>query len=155
MVVFVLLLLSGCSYFPQDVHEEVVTQEMPTSADFSQNVDHIIERVGVLWKNKKNKDKREAQKILMNFYEEKAQHVFAFLHSDHANDILAAEHQLGWVIHRLDRHTSRSFNREAGYLEKLSRHLKVCGSFLPAEIALELPSENIEEISKSPIKQRF
>ena len=155
MFVFLLWLLSGCSYLSQDVHEEVIAQEVPTTANFSQSVDHVIERVRVLWENKKTKDKREAQKILMRFYEEKAQHVFAFLHSEHAHDIVAAEHQLGWVIHRLDRHTSRSFNKEAGYLEKLSRKLKVCGSFLPTEITLDPPAQEREEMSKSPIKQRF
>ena len=159
MFLLFLFIFSACSYFSKDVPEEIIALDVPTSVDFSEDVDHMIHSVRVLWENKTTKDKREAQKILLRFYEEKAQHVFAFLHTEHGNDILAAEHQLGWVIHRLERHTSRSFRREAGYLEKLSRHLKTCSSLLPVEVAseetLEIPASDGEEISKSPVQQSF
>ena len=118
----------------------------------------MIHSVRVLWEKKTTKDKREAQKILLRFYEEKAQHVFSFLHTEQGHDILAAEHQLGWVIHRLERHTSRDFRREGAYLEKLSRHLKTCGSYLPTESASEesiVAPTSEGEISKSPVQQSF
>ena len=134
MLFSLLLFFTGCSYFSTEespsvvVAEKVILQETFVSA-----ADAIIQDVQELWEKKTQEDKRRAQKKLHQFYEKEAYHAFALLQQQHPQEVLAAEHQLGWVIYRLDHHTSRSFRREAGYLEKLSTLLHRCAELLPKE----------------------
>lgn len=131
MMLFSLFFLA-CSYFPEkkvsvaDTSVEIIVEE-----DFNQEIDVLLAEVRVLWEKRERADKRTAQRKLHKFYEDRAVHVFASLHDEHPIIVLEAEQQLGWVIHRLGRHTSHSFRREAGYLEKLSIKLRACASLLP------------------------
>ncbi|MAA79478.1 MAG: hypothetical protein CL916_09480 [Deltaproteobacteria bacterium] len=126
------LFFSACSYFPEKTSTVVETSvEIIVEEDFIQEVDALVEEVRILWKKREKVDKRSAQRKLKQFYEDRAVHVFSSLHSDHPIAVLEAEQQLGWVIHRLGRHTSHSFRREEGYLEKLSNKLHACASLLP------------------------
>ena len=131
-MLFFFLFLAACSYFPDKKSSTVDTSvAIIVEADFTQEVDVLIEEVRTLWEKRERVDKRAAQRKLHQFYEDRAIHVFSALHRDHPIAVLEAEQQLGWVIHRLGRHTSHSFRREAGYLEKLATKLYACASLLP------------------------
>ena len=151
------LFFAACSYFSDkkvsvvDTSVEIIVEE-----DFTQEVDTLLAEVRVLWEQREKVDKRTAQRKLHQFYEDRAVHVFSSLHDDHPVAVLEAEQQLGWVIHRLGRHTSHSFRREAGYLEKLSRKLYACATLLPEPptpepIQEEIPveAEKVSEGSSS------
>ncbi|MGC6493458.1 MAG: hypothetical protein ACON5B_11525 [Myxococcota bacterium] len=126
------LICTACSYLPSKMSSTVDTSvEIIVEADFTQEVDDLLEDVRILWEKREKADKRAAQRKLHQFYEDRAAHVFSSLHSEYPIAVLEAEQQLGWVIHRLGRHTSHSFRREAGYLEKLSKKLYTCASLLP------------------------
>ena len=147
----------ACSYFPEqkisaaDTSVEIIIEE-----DFTQEIEQLLVEVRALWEKREKVDKRAAQMKLHQFYEDRAMHVFASLHNEHTMVVLEAEQQLGWVIHRLGRHTSHSFRREAGYLEKLSNKLHACASLLPEapkEEASngEIPSEEASNEAPSSV----
>ena len=66
--------------------------------------------------------------------------------------VLEAEQQLGWVIHRLGRHTSHSFRREAGYWKAVNK-LHACASLLPGapkeEVQWEIPAKGFNRAPSS------
>ena len=149
-MLFFFLFLTACSYFPDKKSSTVDTSvAIIVEEDFTQEVDVLMEEVRTLWEKREKADKRAAQRKLHQFYEDRAIHVFASLHNEHSMIVLEAEHQLGWVIHRLGRHTSHSFRREAGYLEKLSKKLHACAVLLP-DAPKEEPSEDLPS-EKKPV----
>ena len=141
MLISWMLFFVGCAYFSPEEKVDVVVEKVMRQESFASAVDTLIKDVHELWEKKTQEDMRLAQKKVHQFYEKEAQYAFSLLHQQYPQEVLAAEHQLGWVILRLDRHTSRSFRREAGYLEKLSKHLRRCAELLPKE-ALEPPVES-------------
>ncbi|MEC7987846.1 MAG: hypothetical protein VX278_21950 [Myxococcota bacterium] len=64
-----------------------------------------------------------------------------FLRHEHHSQALMAEHQIGWVLHRLRYAPSKSQKREHAYVETLSEHLRDCISLLPPEPTLDVPVE--------------
>lgn len=131
----------ACSYFSeQNISSADTSVEIIIEEDFTQEIDTLLVEVRTLWEKREKADKRAAQRKLHQFYEDRAMHVFASLHNEHSMIVLEAEQQLGWVIHRLGRHTSHSFRREAGYLEKLSKKLHACAVLLP-----DAPKEELNE----------
>ena len=135
----------ACSYFSeQNIYSADTSVSIIIEEDFTQEIDTLLVEVRTLWEKREKADKRVAQRKLNQFYEDRAMHVFASLHSEHSMIVLEAEQQLGWVIHRLGRHTSHSFRREAAYLEKLSNKLHACASLLP-----EAPKEEVPKTEAS------
>ncbi len=136
------LFFFACSYFPdQNVSVVETPVEVIVEEDFTKEIDTLLAEVRVLWEKRERADVRAAQQKLHQFYEDRAMHVFSSLHGAHPITVLEAEQQLGWVIHRLGRHTSHSFRREAGYLEKLSNKLHACAALLPESPKEEPPTE--------------
>ena len=145
------LFFFACSYFPEQKKSAVDTAvEIIVEEDFTQEIDTLLADVRVLWEKREKAHKRAAQRKLHQFYETHAMHVFTSLHDEHSIVVLEAEQQLGWVIHRLGRHTSHSFRREARYLEKLSKKLHACATLLP-QAPKEEPAS--EEASNSDSKE--
>jgi hypothetical protein len=143
--------LFACSSFsmeeePVDSAVEVVLLK----EDFVEELEGLLVDVRVLWEKRERADRRAAQKKLQDFYERRAIYVFSRLHDDHPMEVLAAEQQLGWVIHRLGRHTSRSFRREAGYLEKLSKKMSACAVLIPEPTVLETETSKEEKVIPLP-----
>jgi hypothetical protein len=137
MSLSVLLFLFSCSFFSsRDISSHQVPEVVINPVEFTQSIDTLLSDVQVLWEKRGSSDRRQAQQQIYDFYEREANHIFTQLRDAHPQDVLAAEHQLGWVIHRLGRYTSRSFRREAGYLEKLSVKLKACSDLLPEPVPI-------------------
>lgn len=147
MLLFSYLFLACSSFSVEEKAADTNVAVVLVKENFLEEVDALLLDVRVLWEKRGPADRRSAQKKLQDFYDRRAIHVFSTLHHEHSMDVLAAEQQLGWVIHRLGRHTSRSFHREAGYLEKLSKKLHGCAALIP-----EPPvSESFQEKEESEL----
>jgi hypothetical protein len=146
----VFFILCACSLFPSaEVSSFDDSELVIRPLDFTKSIDTLIVEVQELWEKRGNADRRQAKKLLFQFYEQEGNYIFARLREENPKEVLAAEHQLGWVIHRLDRYTSRSFRREAGYLEKLSVKLRTCSDLLPEPPPIiEAPNEEANNQNK-------
>lgn len=110
--------------------EESVAVYQPSLAEVEQRNKEVMREIEELWK----KDQRvDATKKLQSYYLSDLAPLFSQLYADHPMEVMQAEHQVGWVLHRLTRNKSNSFRYETSYLQKLEVRLDVCFALLPKE----------------------
>ncbi len=140
----IVLLLISCSatwifYDPLQYLAEPVEPVGFDHAAFLDEIDRAEAELLQLWLDNQ---RRPAQSRLVVLHET-LKPVFEHLYDDHHHAVIAAEHQIGWVLHRLRYAPSKSKKREQAYLKNLSQHLKDCIELLPERTIA--PEELVEE----------
>ena len=124
----------SCSYtgyllIPQDAEHEITVQDSRnTPAVIEEDISQTIQEVTALWKEEKQVEATHKIELL---YKRELKDMFALLYDQNGLTVMAAEHQVGWVLHRLKYKKSSSFKREKGYLQKLHLSLDRCVQLLP------------------------
>ena len=108
--------------------EEKIVVYKPSNAELEQRRKNALHEIEALWENDQKVD---AYKKLQSYYLSDLAPLFSQLYTDHPMEVMQAEHQVGWVLHRLTRNKSNSFRYETSYLQKLEVRLDVCFELLP------------------------
>ena len=102
-----------------------------------EEVERAEKDILILWLENQ---KRPAQHRLIALHQT-LKPTFEYLYDEYHTEVIATEHQIGWVLHRLRYAPSKSQKREQAYLKKLSQHIKDCISLLPEKVEDPLVDE--------------